>query len=95
MKGNQSILQRMTESLNLSGEPVPGLPLVEIAGGNRVLIENHCGIREYCPDKIGILVKYGHVEVCGCGLELTQMTKDQLIISGQIHCVSLHRRTKP
>ena len=92
MKEKPNLLQWVTESMALPGEPIPGQPLVEITGCNRVLNENHCGIREYHSEKIGIAVKFGCIEVCGCNLELSQMTKEQLIISGQIHTVALHRR---
>ena len=92
MKEKPNLLQWVTETMALPGEPIPGQPLVEITGCNRVLIENHCGIRAYCTENITILVKFGCIEVCGCNLELTQMTKEQLIISGQIQSVTLHRR---
>ena len=92
MKGNENLLQRLTDKVDLAGEPLPGQTVVEIAGDNRILIENYCAVREYSPQKIDIRVKYGTVIVCGCGLELRRMTKEQLIISGRIDTVSLQRR---
>ena len=77
---------------DLSAEPLPGQPIVEIAGDRRVLIENHFGVKEYSREKIGVKVKYGLVCVCGCNLELIRMTKEQLIISGRIDAVTLIRR---
>ena len=76
------ILQRLADGADLSAEPLPGQPIVEIAGDRRVLIENHFGVK----------VKYGLVCVCGCDLELIRMTKEQLIISGRIDAVTLIRR---
>lgn len=92
MKHNEHILQRLTDRVELAGEPLPGQTVVEIAGENRVLIENYCAVREYSPEKICIRVKFGALLVCGCGLELRRMTKEQLIISGRIDSVSLQRR---
>lgn len=94
MKGNRNILQRMTESMDLGSEPMPGQSLIEIAGDDRVLIENHFGVREYSPERIGVNVKYGSVQICGCGLKLARMTKEQLVISGRIDGVMLRRRGK-
>lgn len=94
MKDSRNILQRMTERMDLNGEPIPGQPLIEIAGNCRVLIENHFGVREYSRERIGINVKFGTVEICGCCLELSRMTGEQLVISGQIDGVTLHRRGK-
>ena len=90
MKGRYDLLER----LDLPGETLPGQVLVEIAGENRVLIEQHRGIREYTPERIGVCVRYGMVEICGRGLELRSMSREQLIICGQIDSVTLIRRTK-
>lgn len=80
------------ERMDLPGESLPGQVLVEITGENRVLIENHRGVREYSRERIGVKVKYGLVQVCGSCLELRCMTKDQLVISGCIDGVLLKRR---
>ncbi len=68
------------------------LPIIEIAGSNRVLIENHVGILGYSPDEIQIKVSYGAICVTGCDLKLLEISHDQLIIKGQIDRILLHRR---
>ena len=75
--------------------PIRKLPLVEIMGQSRVLIENHGGVMGYSRERILVRVGYGCVSVCGCGLELLRMTREQLVIRGKIEGVSLHRREKP
>ncbi len=85
-------LERLADGAELSGEPMPGQPVVEIAGDRRVLVENHRGILEYSRERIGIKVKYGVVAVCGCGLEVIRMTREQLVISGRIDGISIQRR---
>ena len=77
---------------DLPGESLPGQVLVEISGENRVLIEHHCGVREYSRERIGVKVKYGMLQVCGSCLELRCMTREQLVISGKIDCIVLKRR---
>lgn len=86
------IWERLADGADLAAEPMPGQPIVEIAGDRRVLIENHFGVKEYSREKIAVKVKYGFVCVCGCGLELIRMTREQLVISGSIDAVSLVRR---
>lgn len=80
------------DRLDLPGESLPGQVLVEISGENRVLIEHHCGVREYSRERIGVKVKYGVLQVCGSCLELRCMTREQLVISGRIDCIVLKRR---
>ena len=94
MKRRKGLLERLVEEIDLPGEVMPGQPLVELAGDRRVLIENHSGVTEYGKEKICVKVRYGVLTVCGCGLELARMTKDQLVITGRIDGVTLTRRGK-
>lgn len=84
-------MERLTKAADLLEEPIPGLPLIELAGDRRVLIENHCGVTEYSTGRIQVKVKFGQISICGQCLELAKMTKGQLIISGRIQSVELLR----
>ena len=68
------------------------LPLIEIAGDKRVLIENHIGILAYSCEEIQIKVCYGKVTVTGNNLRFMQMNGEQLVIKGCIENVQLVRR---
>lgn len=85
-------VQRLADTADLSAEPMPGQSVVELAGDRRVLIEGHKGVTQYSCEKILVKVRFGLVSICGCGLELTRMTKEQLVISGRVDCIQLHRR---
>lgn len=87
-------MERIQRQMELSPEPVPGLPLVEISGQRRVLIENHGGVSSYGREQICVRVNYGEISVRGFGLELARMSREQLVITGRIDCVNLHRREK-
>ncbi len=88
----QSIIQRLVESADLTGESLPGQPLLELYGEDRVLVENHSGITEYGKEKIQVQVRYGAICVCGEGLRLCKMQGQQLVIMGKIQTISLIRR---
>lgn len=92
MGRGRNFLERLTEEADLTTQPLPGQPIVEIAGDRRVLVENHLGVKEYSRERITVKVKYGCVCICGCQLELLQMTKDQLVVRGRIDGVTLQRR---
>lgn len=92
MKAEQNLFQRLTEGMDLAGEPIPGQSVVELTGGNRVLIENHHGMTQYSRERICVRVQFGMVAICGCGLELSQMTKEQLIVTGRVDNVTILRR---
>ena len=83
------MFSRLTTVPYLQDEPIPGLPLVEIVGDCRVLIERHLGVTEYGKERIMIKVSHGQICVCGSCMELIRMTKHQLIIKGTIFSVSI------
>ncbi len=85
------LIERIAAATDLQAEPIPGLPLVEIAGDRRVLIEQHCGVTQYGGCRICVKVKFGAVVIVGTGLELTRMTGKQLIVTGKIDGVQLER----
>lgn len=92
MGRGRKFLEQLALDTDLGTDAVPGQPIVEISGERRVLIENHFGVKAYSRESIVVNVKYGRVCVCGYGLELKRMTKEQLVIQGKINGVTLQRR---
>lgn len=86
--------QLLASGADLASETMPGLPIVEMAGDGRVLIERHGGVTEYSRDRISVKVPFGSICVRGNCMELTRMTRQQLLISGHIDCIELHRRNR-
>lgn len=68
------------------------LPLVELVGTDRVLIENHMGVLSYSLEEIEIKVTYGKFSVTGRDLKLMQMNREQMVIVGRIERIHLYRR---
>lgn len=91
MSEGKRILQRVVHGSKLCQEPLPFVPLVEIMGYSRVLIENHKSILSYSTEEIHVHVKYGVIAVIGKRLLLSQMSKERIIITGIIECVQLMR----
>ena len=85
-------MDRLVDRVDLQSEALPGQPLVEILGERRVLIEHHEGVIEYGREQIQVKMRYGHLCICGGGLELARMNSEQLIVSGRIECVKIIRR---
>lgn len=88
----RKLIHRITDGADLADEQIPGQFLMEILGHDRVLIENHRGVREYGNEKIGVKSNFGSVVVYGKGLELCRMSREQLVIRGQIDNIVLYRR---
>ena len=86
------MIRKVADHLDLPAEPLPGVPVAELWGSSRVLVENHRGVKGYNTEEIQIGVNYGILKVSGSGLQLTLMTTDQLIITGEIRALTVERR---
>ena len=93
MKPKQKFKEYLSEK-TVNPELFPVIPIVELAGSRRVLIENHLGVTQYSGETIGIKMKYGEIQINGCGLTLEQMTRVKLVVTGRIDGICLHRREK-
>lgn len=71
-----------------------GCPLTEILGNNRVLIENHTGIIAYDSNRICVSTCVGVISIEGTALEIKWISKENLIITGQIHRVQFSLEVK-
>ena len=87
----QSFYSNLTKKLDLPAEPFPGITVAEVWGDGRILIENHRGVIGYLKDEIAVRTSYGSLQIKGNDLQLTMMTREQLIISGNIADVILKR----
>lgn len=74
----------------LADAPMPGIPLTEILGNRRVLIENHLGILAYSADEICIKVKKGSVRVEGEALIIDCISSERVVITGRIFGIRLY-----
>lgn len=86
------LLERMMQAMDLSAEPIPGKPLIEIIGNAMVLIENHYGIVSYSRECVTVKTKNGCICVSGSGLVLNKMSKELLRVCGRIQNVELRGR---
>lgn len=94
MGERKHIWDRMAVAADLSAEPIPRQPLIELAGERRVIIENHCGVTVYGCNEICVKVRFGYIVISGKELELVRMTKSQLVVMGVIDGVRLCRGEK-
>lgn len=92
MKRSRKLLENMLDAVSLDTDLQPKIPVLELAGDRRVLIENHRSVIHYNLDKIIVQMDYGHVRISGCGLKLAKLGKEQLVITGRVDEIILCRR---
>ena len=87
--GRHNFWDRFADSVSSETVSMSRLPLVELYGGKRILIENHCGVLAYTDNSICVKVKCGQVCVCGSNLNLAMMSRERLVICGRIESVHM------
>ena len=87
--GGSKLWDRVAGNFTSDAAIAPRVPLIELYGGKRILIENHCGVSEYTDNLICVKVKCGQVCVGGHNLRLALMSKDRLVICGKIASVHI------
>ena len=75
----------------LIGESLPKRPIIELCSDTRLYVERHLGVYEYSDVEIHIGVCFGRIVIYGGCLRLASMSKESLVITGQIQCVKLMR----
>ncbi len=88
---SRSLSKILVDGMDMPGECLPGQPLLELYGEDRVLVENHLGITEYGSERIRVRVRYGGLCITGRCLHLCRMQNRQLVIMGKIQTISLDR----
>lgn len=92
MKKSGKVLEFISTNSGPLSDALPGMPLVEIIGNNRVLVENHKGVSAYCTDRILIKVAHGQICICGSCMKIAYMSRQRLVITGKVETVSLCNR---
>ena len=78
---------RLLERLLETSQQLSAFTLLELVGSGRILIENHLGISVYGRELICVKTSYGQLCIKGCSMELAQLSKNQLVITGEIHSI--------
>lgn len=91
MRKRKGFLDVVTSMTKINANSFSGVPLVELYGSQRVLIENHKSILSYDTEEVYVKVRFGTICVMGTELQLSKMSKEQLFVTGKIEGIMLRR----
>lgn len=80
-------LNRLDKVLEMPKEISSNEPKITILGFNQMLIENYKGILEYQEFYIRINTYIGIININGFNLNLSEMTTDDILVTGKIESV--------
>ncbi|MDD3243619.1 MAG: YabP/YqfC family sporulation protein [Eubacteriales bacterium] len=84
--------RKVSEALEIPGDAMFGLPSLQWTGQDRLVVQNHRGIVDYTPQSIVIDTRQGQYRVGGEGLYLEMLSREMLVLRGEISAISLYRR---
>ena len=91
MRFREKVLGKIPELLDLPDQALPGVPIIEVFGDRRVLVEGRCTVTRYDSTCILLRNACGRVCVSGCELNMAELSYDRLIITGTICNISISR----
>lgn len=80
-------LSKVYRLLEIPTETFMQIPKITIVGFNKIMVENYKNILEYQDIFIRINTSIGIINVNGINMKMGEMTKDDLIIEGEIDTV--------
>lgn len=86
-------LNRLDSILEMPKEISSNEPKITILGFEEMLIENYKGILDYQEFFIRINTHIGILNINGYNLDLTEMTKDDILVTGKIESLDFEKIT--
>lgn len=77
-------LNKINQFLDIPREVSSKVPKITVTGFDEILIENFKGILEYEDFFARISTHIGNININGFNLKLSQMTEDDILVSGKI-----------
>ena len=75
---------RLNKLLDIPREVSSKIPKITVTGFDEIFIENFKGILEYEDFFVRISTHIGNININGFNLKLSQMTEDDILVSGKI-----------
>ena len=89
MKIDSNKINRM---LDIPREVSSKIPKITVTGFDEILIENFKGILEYEDFFARISTHIGNININGFNLKLSQMTEDDILVSGKIENIDFENK---
>lgn len=83
---------KVADYFELPSEIILDLPRLVLTGNQRLLIENHRGIKEYAKEVIRLNTPVGKLKISGQDLEIMAIDQEQVNIKGRIDQVEWEER---
>lgn len=83
---------KINKFLDIPREVSTNSPKITVTGFDEILIENFKGILEYEDFFARISTHIGNININGFNLKLSQMTEDDILVSGKIENIDFEKK---
>ena len=83
---------KVSKFLEIPREVISNVPKITITGFDEILIENFKGILEYEDFFVRVSTYIGVISINGFNLKLSQMTEDDILVSGKIESIDFEAK---
>ena len=83
---------KINKMLDIPREVSSKIPKITVTGFDEILIENFKGILEYEDFFARISTHIGNININGFNLKLSQMTEDDILVSGKIENIDFENK---
>ena len=91
MKFREKVFGLLPELLDLPDQALPGVPIIEVYGDRRVLVEGCFVVLQYADNCIKLRNPSTIICVVGSGLHMVEISSSQTVITGKIENISICR----
>lgn len=84
MKKKRNVRSGLAKVLDIPKEILLNVPKITMYAGCEMGIENYSGISEYTAELIRVNTGSGSYKISGRGMEIIEITTDELLIKGTI-----------
>jgi sporulation protein YqfC len=93
MKKKQKIIGRILGGFELPQDLDPHRFCLQWIGGEQLLVEQHRGILCFEIGRIRLSTEQGTLQIEGDALTMERLSESRALVSGDIACVSLERKS--
>ncbi|NLP18625.1 MAG: sporulation protein YqfC [Firmicutes bacterium] len=86
----RALRSELADFFELPKDILLDLPRITLLGNLRLVIENHRGLIQYEPVQIRVCLEKGEVVLQGSNLNISLISKEEIVIDGQLKGVEFH-----
>ncbi len=86
-----TLRERFADAVDLSKEIILDAVIISAIGDRELMLENYKSILSYSETCIQIKAKPYPLTITGSGLEIRNISRDMLYLTGRIHSISFNR----